>query len=341
MTDGKLTDMIKKIGEKCPSYAMQLAMKTYAPQIENLLTDLRNLAMELNEFAVDDCYAVQSLFAGALPKNSAMYETVCRDLASGNDGSDYLKSRESCKKNETARQQAKAKQQQNPDVLIDDYNLFVVAAKKAKIPNDMIEPTMAIAGTVVVKGGKKIFYDSLVFDQDTFNAHLKGGKASSYHCNLNSGCLDISNSDEVISLQNSYHGKAQSKLQAIKKKMLTNTAFNAEDKDFLTSIGESFPIYNYLSLEVVTGANIMDKSSELVASYMILHYLGKIINEVKQAIHTLESNQLDDQHCKDYIERLDRVQDFVHQKSTGLFELARITEKRAESIEKHYIAKIK
>jgi hypothetical protein len=92
---------------------------------------------------------------------------------------------------------------------------------------------------------------------------------------------------------------------------------------------------------VVTGASILDKSSDLVANYMILHYLSRVITEVKQWIHLLEGKQINDQHFKDYLLRLDRVQDIINEKGVGLTDLAHKTEERANFIEKHHMAKIR
>jgi conjugative transfer pilus assembly protein TraH len=339
----QLVQMAKNIGANAKSYGFQLAMKTYAPQMENLLSKLRDMAMSLNEFAVEDCQAMQSMFSAALPRDSAMYETVCKDLQHQSGSKDYFKSREHCSDHQRARQSALEFQQStNNEVLTDNFNLFILAAKKAKIPDDMLEPMMAIAGSVVVKDGIRTFFDSLISDQDTFIAHLNGGTASNYKCDTLSSCLNVSLlSNQVISQEASYQGRAAKKLGSIKSKMVLNTAFNELDKDFLSSLGGSFPIYNYISLEVVTGSAILDKSSSLVANYMILHYLGKVINEVKQVINQLQAKQINDSHFKDYLARLDRVQDLIEQKSTQLSDLAYRTEKRSIYIENHYMARIK
>ena len=335
--------LAKNIGANAKSYAFQLAMKTYAPQMENLLSKLRDTAMSLNEFAVEDCQAMQSMFSASMPRDSAMYETVCKDLQRQGGAKDYFKAREHCSDHQKARQSALWLQQNsNNEVLTDNFNLFVLAAKKAKIPDDMLEPMMAIAGSVVVKDGIRTFFDSLISDQDTFVAHLNGGTASNYKCDTLSSCLNVSLlSNQVISQEASYQGKAAKKLSSIKSKMVLNTAFTESDKDFLSSLGSSFPIYNYISLEVVTGSAILDKSSSLVANYMILHYLGKVIGEVKQVINQLQSKQINDSIFKEYLSRLDRVQDLIEQKSTQLTELAHNLEKRSIYIENHYMARIK
>ena len=176
----QFVNMAKALGTQAVSYGFQLALKTFAPQIEQLLSKLRDLAMELNEFSIDDCYTVQSLYSGLLPKDSAMYEDVCKDVQR-QGGKDYFGSKEACKSQEKKREAAQKQQEaSNKEVLLDDYNLFIIAAEKIKIPEDMLESTMSLAGTLIVKNGKRQFKDSLVGDTDTFNAHLKGGEASMY-----------------------------------------------------------------------------------------------------------------------------------------------------------------
>lgn len=337
----QLVTMAKSLGTQAASYGFQLALKTFAPQIEQLLSKLRDLAMELNEFSVDDCYAVQSLFSAALPKDSAMHQDVCKDLQR-QGGKDYFKSRESCNDAEKARE-VSANQQKNSqnEVLLDNFNLFVIAAQKVKIPEDMWESTMSITGTLIVKEGKRNFKDSLISDADTFNAHLKGGEANMYGCQGQDGkCLEVKTiSNHKISKEASYQGVAHKKLSEIKNKMVGNDSLSSQEIDYLSSLGETFPIYNYLSLEAVTGLSILDKSSDLVATYMVLHYIGKVVDEVRQALQALEGKQMNDQHFKEYLKRLDRVQDIVAQKYEGLSERAYQTEKRARLIEQHHMSK--
>lgn len=338
----QLVRMVKSIGTQSASYGFQLALKTFAPQIENLLKDLRNLAMELNEFAVEDCQMVQSAFGAVLSKDSAMYETVCKDLERQSGAKDYFKSREGCADHKRAREVARKHQKNSKnEVLLDNFNMFVIAARKAKIPQDMIEATMAITGTIIVKDGQRTFRKSLVPDDNTFTAHLKGGIASIYVCD-NADCLVAKEEKkQKISAEKSYQGKANKKILAIKMKMLQNTAFSKEDKDFLSSIGETFPIYNYLSLEVISGVSIIDKSSDLVATYMIVHYLKTIVAEVRQIIQILEGKQINDQHFKDYLEHLDKVQDVLHAKHVALIQRAYQVEERALYIENHHMAKVR
>lgn len=337
----QLVTMAKALGTQAVSYGFQLALKTFAPQIEQLLSKLRDLAMELNEFSVDDCYAVQSLFSAALPKDSAMHEDVCKDLQR-QGGKDYFDSRKACDDADKARQTSAKKQAESKDeVLLDNFNLFIISAQKIKIPEDMLETTMSLTGTLIVKDGKRHFKDSLVGDADTFNAHLKGGQASMYKCQgEDKKCLEVTTlTNHKITNESSYQGLAHKKLSDIKNKMVANTGFSKPEIDYLSSLGETFPIYNYISLEVVTGLSILDKSSDLVATSMVLHYIGKVVDEIKQGLQPLEGKQINDQHFKEYLNRLDRVQNVVTKKYDLLLDRAYQTEKRARHIEQHHMSK--
>jgi conjugative transfer pilus assembly protein TraH len=340
MSGKGLVDAAKNLGQNAQSYAFQLALKTYAPQMENLLSKLRDLAMELNQFAVEDCQAIQSLFAAGLPKNTAMYETVCRDLETSG-GKDYFGTRSSCRENAKARSAAQTKLA-GSDTLIDNFNLFIFAAKKASIPKDMLESMMSIAGTIVVKDGKRSFYDSFAADDDTYKAHLKGGQVTQYSCQGNlDKCLNIVSVKSEISQEQSYQGMAIKKLEAIKKKMLDNTPFDDNDVAFLTSIGENLPIYNYISLEVVTGSHIIDISADILASYMMQYQLGKVIHEVRQSLQLLAAEQIDDQYFKEYVERLDFVQNLIRQKEPSITKENFRLSQTAQTIEAHFSAKLR
>ena len=86
---------------------------------------------------------------------------------------------------------------------------------------------------------------------------------------------------------------------------------------------------------------MIDKSSDLVATYMILQYVQKIIYEVRKALHTLEGNQINDQHIKDYLANLDRLQVSIGGKYQELMGIAVNMEKRARYLEAHQLAKMR
>lgn len=80
---------IKSLEQNVVAYGTHLAITTLSLQVDTILKDLRNVAMDLNTFSIDHCEAIRSLCAPGLPQNSALHETVCRKINQG-DGTVYL-----------------------------------------------------------------------------------------------------------------------------------------------------------------------------------------------------------------------------------------------------------
>ena len=91
----------------------------------------------------------------------------------------------------------------------------------------------------------------------------------------------------------------------------------------------------------MSGEHLIDKGSDLVATYLILQYVQKIIQEVRQALSVLESKQMNDQHIKDYLLKLNQLQSYVAVKYQDLMHLARHLERRARYLEAHQLAKMR
>ena len=193
ITGDELVNIANNIGSQAAAYGMHLGLKTYAPQIEQLLKDLRNLSMELSQMGIGHCKTVQAGFAALLPQNSAMYETVCQEMVkTGSNGSiDLGEQRKKCKSHAEQKAAAEAKQTQDPEIMMDNYNILVKAATAAGIPQADHEQLMSMVGTIVVKDQKVTPYRSLANDADSWNAHIYGGtKTSMYSCD-NPTCLNI------------------------------------------------------------------------------------------------------------------------------------------------------
>lgn len=339
ISSGELVQLTKKIGQQAKGYAFTLGLKTFAPQIENVLKDLRNLTMDLNQFGKADCEATKALFASALPKNSAMREQVCKDMH-GYSGHDYFDAGKKCKSDMAQKAALANAQSRDQELMLDDFNIFVKAADKIGIPADMRDSIMSMTGTIIMNDQRLYFFDSLAKDHKSWTTHLKGGdSASMYHCD-DARCLNIRVTKNLtVAPENSYQGKARIKLDALKLKFVSNTEFDANDIGFLSSVGETFPIYDYISLEAISGMAILDSSSELVATYALVNHLKEVTSEIRKAVTQLSAKQLEDHHLKQYLKALDRVQIFASEKQMELMTNANALETRALRIEQHLIAR--
>jgi conjugative transfer pilus assembly protein TraH len=340
MSGRELVSNVENIGSQAPVYAFHLGLKTYAPQIETILKDLRNLQMELNQFGIGHCKATQAAFAAALPQNTAMYETVCNEMAAGS-GADLGQQRKKCRDYSEQKAAVAKAQERDPDLLMDNYNLFVKAATNAGIPKELHNSLMSMTGTIVVKDGVMIPYPSLASDSQSWNTHINGGEgASMYHCN-DANCLSITVQNNVaISSETSYAGKAREKLDLLKTKMYSQLEeFSREDKGFLDSLGNSFPIFDHITLEAVSGISILDGSSQVIARYMLLEHLTSVTNDIRKGVMALKQKQINDKYLTAYEKSLMRLLSFASNEWGAVMTDSDRINSRAEKIEKHLMAR--
>jgi conjugative transfer pilus assembly protein TraH len=332
----QMVDLAKQIATQGGSYAFQLGIKTFAPQIENLMKEMRDLAMELNQFSVEDCHAVQSAFASLLPKGSAMRDMACKDIGRKANARDYFGARESCDKEAEQKKATQEYAKKDAEMLIDDFNLFMKAADKVGIPKEMREGMMSMVGTLVMKDGVARHYEALAKEERTWNAHIRGGadvSGSLYKCGDDS-CLDIEEKkDHIISEEASYQGQAKKTLDLLKEKFNRNQALTAADQQFLTSMGTTFPLYQYITLEQVTGVSLLENTSELVANYMLLEHLKKITGEIQKSLSLLEGKQMDADAIKAYRASLWKLQEFADAKWGAMLDQAEKIDQAAYRLE--------
>jgi conjugative transfer pilus assembly protein TraH len=335
----ELVQLMKNIGSQSKAYVFSLGLKTFAPQIEKGLKDLRNLAMEMNQFAKGDCELTKAIFASSLPKDSAMRESVCKDMQA-QSGMDYFAAGKRCRNDLEQKQALQQAQNKDPELMLNNYNIFIKAAEKVGIPPDMRNAIMSMTGTIIIKDNNVYFFDSLAKDEKSWITHLKGGESASIYACDNSSCLNPTLQRNIsIPPEQSYQGKAKTKLDDLKSKLASNNEFNNIDIMFLSSIGEAFPIYDYITLESISGVTILDSSSELIASYSLLQHLKEIISEVRKAVTLLKTKQVTDQHLVEYLKSLDRVQIFAQEKWSNMLTSSNQIDKRARLIEQHLMVK--
>lgn len=337
----EMMKLMKNIGSQAPVYAFSLGLKVFAPQIENALKDLRNLATSAAQFAQSDCKLLQSLFAAGMPRDSAMEEAVCKDIRGSTQGFDWFGAKKKCSSAAERKAAIKEIETKDPELMISNYNLFTKAAEKAGIPLDMRDSLMSMTGTIIVKENNVFFLESLIKDEKNWLSQLNGGPdASEYQCDENSKCLNVSLMQDIsITPENSFAGKARAKLDEIKVKFLNNEEFDADNLNFLTSIGAAFPVFDYVSLEAVSGVTILDNSSELIASYVLLQHLKEVVGEIRKAVQLLKAKQVSDNHIKDYLKQLDKIQLIASERWGMLLTKSDQIEKRARLIEQHLMAR--
>ncbi|WP_331830097.1 conjugal transfer protein TraH [Orientia tsutsugamushi] len=154
-------------------------------------------------------------------------------------------------------------------------------------------------------------------------------------------CIQRLQRNITILPEQSYAGKAKQQLKNLKINFENNSEFTDSEIAFLSSIGDIFPIYDYIILEYISGVTILDSSSELIASYTLVQHLKEVITEIRRAVTSLGAKQVSNEHFTRYLKELNRVQLFANEKWTSLQTDASRIDKRARLIEQNLIAKEK
>jgi hypothetical protein len=161
-----------------------------------------------------------------------------------------------------------------------------------------------------------------------------------YSCD-NATCLTVGiNNSVTISEGNSYSGKAKTRLKELVVGIIAQTSeFTAEDKGFLDSLGQAFPIFDHLMLDAVSGMSILEPDSHLIARYMLVSHLEKVTNEIKKGVYYLKNKQMTAQIIKDYEKQLDDVLVFARREWSKVMVDADRVNDRADKIWKHLMAR--
>jgi len=114
ISGGEIVNVANNIGTDVVAYGFHLGLKTYAPQIEQTLTTLRDLSMSLTQHGIGQCKTAQAAFAALTPQSSAMYETVCQEMANSDGSVDLGGQRKKCNNFLKQKAAVEAKQKKRP-----------------------------------------------------------------------------------------------------------------------------------------------------------------------------------------------------------------------------------
>jgi conjugative transfer pilus assembly protein TraH len=192
----QLVAMLKQLKKGVPTYGFQLALKSWFPMGEGLLSEIREKIEKMNALMLNSCQLSQQIVGGAWPKGTAASEQICMDAKRSSD-MDWFGARNHCNQSESANALMSARDK-HKDLMVAEYNLVWHIVKKMGTYSDsskreMAEFVMSIVGTLIsVKEGNS-FKTRIIgprADQKEFvAAYLKGGQTTVLRCDETGKCL--------------------------------------------------------------------------------------------------------------------------------------------------------
>lgn len=324
MKSQELVKMAKDIGTGIPTYGFQLALKTMAPQVENLVSQLRKGVQDLNNMMMNSCQASQQIVGGLWPKGTAASEQICMDQNRGGNN-DWFGARSHCEKqsqiNKKIDDSKKEEDSKYKDLLIGEYNLVWHALQKidqyAK-NKELGEFVMSVTGTLISKReGDQVrlrIIEPRADQKEFLSAYLKGGRATLLTCDEGEKCLGPTLDDVII------HDNAETPHSTMKSKVIHRINLLREKyilKNNLDSAGEdisflndsvNLPVYRYIQVSVAAGTPfLMQDAAEFIAASVLLTQFDRVMSEIIEAVDALQKIQLEDTAIEQFKQNLQQA----------------------------------
>jgi conjugative transfer pilus assembly protein TraH len=347
----QLSQILRELGTGIPTFALQLALKTQAPQIENLLAQLRKYIHDMNNMMLNSCQASQQIVGGLWPKGTAASEELCM-AQKRQGGEDWFAGRKHCEKPDRVQSGVEGAQQKHKDLLHGEYNLVWHVMKKMPSYSNNKELAsfiMSVTGTLVSRkegDGFRLRIIEPKADQKEFiAAYLKGGTTSRLTCDDNERCLGpqltpVTIPDDPENPNGSMKSKVHKKITNMRVQYMTNGEFSVDEIGFLDD-AVNLPVYRYIQVSAAAGTPfLMQDAIEFIAANIILTQFDRVMSEVLEAIDALQKIQLEDSAIEQFKKNLQnsrsRVQALLIGANTGSIHLLNQT---IQAIEQTIVSK--
>ena len=339
VSGSQLVDFGKKVMQSAPTFAVQLALQTWAPSVASELKTIQQWVQAINNFNMSSCQAAQLAvggIAGAFANSSAK-QFLCQSYASQNNKfSDWLSSKQHCGNDSTAdsMNQAAKSDPAIKDLIKENRNIvWYVLQKNAFLQSDpeVAELLMSITGTIVY--GKSLTdkhtYVSLLTDSSDglVKSLLYGGKLNIYQCTDGydqEKCLKIAKDGDAgytaitITKEKSLVYRLEQILRSMGDQFVSGNATTAIQDNITEST--PFPVLKFITVDLEAGqAPPYREYADIEARQILTAYLTKLESVVKQSL-AAQANSGDDDDFKTILSNIKRAETIVASITTDAYD---------------------
>lgn len=335
--------LMKNIGTSAVSYAFKLALDSISPQINKTLTELQQVAQEINGYNINSCEAGKALASGIYDRWQRQSQVSAQTTgASTGQYSDFSEARyetqgDDAKTNATLSNVSDTATK----MAIKPGNIaWRALARMPGLDNQDRELMMSMTGTVVLVSDPKTAPDYKSAKSITIRQFIHGngnGKVPIYRCTDGTSedqCLKLSDSD--ISVQ-PYVTKIQAKLRTIASKFRDNAKLSDDDIRFINITG--IPVYKALAVTTASPNLGLDEVwigdyAELIAAEYANQFVIQTTQQIKtayaQASQSVPGPALDG--YKTLLEELERLRTDAREEVTKAYSKVATVNQMAEKI---------
>lgn len=322
-------------------YFFQLALETYLPQGNDVMTKLQYWEQQINNMSMNSCEVAQDTIGGLWPQHTGAQQQICRDLATHQTQfGDWAAARQGCgadgKGNQIlADQPADVKQSQGISINVNIVWSAILSRNFLEDDNALAEFLMSLSGTVIFDAdGNPTVYPSLAQKSDLVNALLYGGPAQTYVCDETTNCLKPTITTITISQDSGLTMQVAKMLTQIQQDLVQDTQpLSKEEKGFLNMT--SIPVLKFIQISAESGSSInINDYATLIAQDLISQYLSDCITSVEVALSSSNygdaKKQMEDSlgQAEQYTRDLKNSVEFKVMAATALVQNAMAAEKQ-------------
>lgn len=326
----ELVNTLKAIGANAVSYGFMLAMKTMAPSVQSVMSELQNMASEVNRANINSCEMATTLVGGLWPKGEIASRHVCTSLGTASGAlKDWAAARHSCGSGQDSNtiMNGKNSREEYKNILVNEFNVAWEVLKKNTYlfrDREFAELCMTISGTIVAykdaDGERRVkTFPSKADQSDLIKGLFDGGEVDVYKCEDGEKCLKVG-SNRVKIASSGLANQVRKTLHEITEKAKADEPFTKQEQDFLG--GVKLPLYKFINvLAAYKHSDLtLTEYTDIVSIDLIHHYIIEIIDVMLAEAANLRNVQVSDEEITSFIKQLHQAKAAIHNKRMAAYE---------------------
>lgn len=279
-----LVSLMKNIGSSAVAYAFKLALDSISPQINKTLTELQQVAQDMNAMNINSCEASEALARGMTGdwQRTAQYFAKVAGPVTGMF-SDHSEARASTQAdNAKVNQAVNAVSDPLQKAYVQPGNVgWRALTRLAGLDTDDRQLLMSLSGTIIIPREKPAefaptYYPPKAITVQQFIRGNQNGKLPVYTCSDGTGadaCLQLADGEMATS---PFARKVEAKLHTIAAKFRDNTRLTADEIAFINVT--ALPVYKALAVSTALPGVGLDevwigKYADLIAAEYAYQYI--------------------------------------------------------------------
>lgn len=329
VSSGELVNALKSIGSSAASYGFMLAMKTFAPAVQSVMSELQDMASKINQANINSCETAATMLGGVWPKSDLTSRHICTSMGSGGGMfKDWAAARQGCGtgSERSGVMSRKGQIEEYKNILADEFNIAWEVIKRNNYllsDPELAELCMTISGTIVAykegESRKVASFPSKADNDDLVKTLFEGGTVTAYGCQETQKCLKIQLKNYNVAA-GGFGNRVRKTLSDITRKAINDEALDEKEIAFIGKV--RLPVYkmvNVLATYKRAEYNLQD-FTDIICIDLIHQYITEILDVMLEEVANLKNAQVSDEEVNRFISQLQKAKASINTKRKIAYE---------------------